>query len=96
MRYLKYRWGEDRGDEHSDWGCSWWLTEFGPDGHPTRQVELYDGGPRLRYSEAHPEDEFGGLGFVHLDEIDLSEQEVIGAEEFEAAWRAGPWYNDPA
>ena len=93
VRYLKYRWDEDRGDEYADWGASWWLTEFGPDGYRTRQIELYDSGPRLRYSQAHLEDEFGGLGLVNLGEIDLAEQEEIDAQEFEAVWRSGPWYN---
>lgn len=96
MHHLKYRWDEDRGDEYADWGGSWWYFEISDDGFPSRQVEEYDGGIRLRYSSEHREDRFGGLSYGHESEMDRSADAVLSAEEFDAEWRRGPWYNDPA
>lgn len=95
MRHLKYRWDEDRGDEHADWGGSWWYFEIGDDGYPSRQVEEYDRGVRLRYCFEHREDRFGGLGYGHESAMDRPPDKVLSAEEFEAVWRRDPWYNDP-
>ena len=93
MRYLKYRWNEDRGDEHSDWGCSWWYFEVGENGYPVRQIEVYDSGIRLRYDHEHLEDEFGGLGCTNVNEFDRSADEELSAAEFETEWERGPWHN---
>jgi hypothetical protein len=93
MRYLKYRWDENRGDEHADWGASWWYFEIGPDGYPMRQVEVYDSGVQLRYSVQHAEDEFGALSISHESDMDRRADQELSAEEFEKVWAAGPWHN---
>jgi hypothetical protein len=94
MQYLKFQWDESRGDEHSDWGASWWYFEIGADGYPVRQIELYDAGVRLRYGPDHLEDEFGGLSYGHESEMDRSADQVLSADEFEAVWATGPWHNE--
>jgi hypothetical protein len=93
MRYLKYRWDENRGDAHADWGGSWWYFEIGPDGYPVRQVEVYDAGVRIRYGPDHPEDEFGFLSYEHESDMDRSADQELSATEFEAVWGLGPWHN---
>jgi hypothetical protein len=96
MTYLKYRWDESRGDAHDAWGGSWWYFEIGPDGYLVRQVEEYDAGVRLRYGPDHQEDEFGGLGYGHEEDMDRSADQVLSAAEFEAVWTTGPWHNKHA
>jgi hypothetical protein len=93
MRYLKYRWAEHRADERADWGGSWWYFEVDSDGYPLRQVERYDNGIGLRYSSDHPDDDFGALGQGRVADWDRLADQEISAEDFEAAWRSGPWYN---
>jgi hypothetical protein len=88
MTCFKYRWDEDRGDEHADWGGSWWYFEIGPDGYVTRQVEIYDSGVRLQYGPSHIEDEFGGLSCCHEQDIDRSTSQPLTAEEFESVWQS--------
>ena len=93
MRYLRYRWTEDRGDEHADWGGSWWHFEVDVDGNPVRQVERYDNGVRLRYGPDHSEDEFGRLAESIVANWDQRPDHNLSAEDFEALWRSGPWHN---
>ncbi len=93
MQYLKYRWNEDRGDEHAEWGGSWWYFEIGSDGYPVRQIEEYDSGVRLRYGPDHEEDKFGGLGTAQVSECDQLANQELSATEFEELWAAGPWHN---
>jgi hypothetical protein len=84
--YVKRHWNETRGDEHDGWGTSWWYFEVVDDGSVLRQVEQYDSGVQLSYSEEHEWDEFGMLSEKPLD---LSEPEYneISREEFESVWR---------
>ncbi len=93
MRFFKYRWDEDRGDEHAEWGGSWWYFEIGPDGYPVRQVEEYDSGIRLRYGPDHQEDDFGFLGYPNVSDMDRPPDLELSAAEFEAVWTAGLWHN---
>jgi hypothetical protein len=60
--YVKRLWNHLRGDEHDAWGTSWWYFEVDEEGEVLRQIEQYDSGICLRYSEQHLEDEFGVLG----------------------------------
>ena len=85
MNYYKRRWDEDRGDEHSDWGCSDWYFEVAPDGGVVRQMEVYDSGTVLQYSNEHVEDEFGMLADQPLDD-DEYRSFSISREQFENAW----------
>jgi hypothetical protein len=88
MKYMKYRWDEDRGDEYASWGCSWWYFEIGPDGYPVRHVEIYDSGMKLRYGPDQTEDQYGGLAAGHESEMDHQWDEPLSAEEFEAVWQS--------
>jgi hypothetical protein len=93
MRYLKYRWDEDRADEYAAWGGSWWYFEVGMDGNPVRHVELCDSGVRLRYGPDHTEDEFGGLGHGSVADWDRPADQDMAAQDFGAVCGSGPWYN---
>jgi hypothetical protein len=86
--HLKCRWEENRGDQHADWGCSWWYFEFGADGAIIRQVEIYDSGVRLRYGPDHLSDGFGKLGEGRLQDMDMPGAEVMTADEFEVLWNS--------
>lgn len=83
--YVKRYWNETRGDEYDAWGTSWWYFEVDNEGWVLRQIEQYDSGARLTYSEQHLEDEFGMLAEKRLD---LSEPEYsrISQQEFESIW----------
>jgi len=88
MRYFKRYWDERRGDSHDAWGCSWWYFETDDAGVVTRQVEVYDRGPTLRYDERHLNDEFGGLSDQPLD-LGVFAGPEIAQEEFEQVWGTG-------
>ena len=87
MRYFRRRWDESRGDEHDDWGASWWYLETDELGSVSRQIEAYDTGPTLRYGEEHPEDSDGAMASEPLDLNEFAPHEV-GADVFEMAWSA--------
>jgi hypothetical protein len=88
MRYFKRYWDEPRGDAHDAWGCSWWYFEADDAGGVTRQVEVYDHGPTLRYDECRFGDEFGGLADQPLD-LDAFADFEITRDEFERVWAGG-------
>jgi hypothetical protein len=81
-QHFRRRWEENRGDEHSDWGCSWWLFEVDADLNVVRQIEVYDSGVCLKYSQTHAEDKFGCLAEKPLDDGDRAPYET-GKEVFE-------------
>lgn len=90
MRYLKRYWNEVRGDEHDDWGHSWWYFEIDSEGNVLRQVEEYEEGKISRYDETKIEDKFGGLAQVPIvdSEYDsLINYTEIPKSEFEEMWR---------
>jgi hypothetical protein len=76
VRFFRRRWDEDRGDEHADWGPSWWYFATDDDGIVREQAEVYDNGCVLLYDEAHIEDEFGSLSDVPLDFDELGPFEI--------------------
>lgn len=85
-RWFRRRWEEPRGDSFDSWGAATYFFETGEDGWPTRQIEVYDAGPTLRYGPSHTEDEYGQLGQATLDGLDDWTPWRISGEEFEAAW----------
>lgn len=87
-RWFKRRWVDSRGDEFDAWGPATYFFEVGPDGRPTRQIEVYDHGPTLRYGPGGEEDEYGHLGTAQLDELEEWSPWAITGEEFEEAWSA--------
>jgi hypothetical protein len=88
-RFYRRRWDETRGDEFDGWGHSLWYFETDEAGWPSRQVEVHDNGPVLRYGPGHDEDRYGGLGQVSLygSDEDWSIFEITDAE-FERIWRS--------
>ncbi len=85
IRYYKRNWEETRGDEFDSWGTSIWYFEVGNDNYPTRQIELYENGNRLKYHSDKTFDDYGGLGDQAFDLVEF-EQFEIGKEEFEEEW----------
>jgi hypothetical protein len=85
-QYAKRQWSESRGDEYDDWGKSWWYFELTIDGSVLRQIEQYDSGAVLKYSEHHVSDQYGFLGDQQLD-TEESEFQKLSSVEFENLWR---------
>ncbi len=85
-RWFKRRWDESRGDQFDSWGASTYFFEVGDDGWPTRQVEIYDDGPTLRYGPDRTEDKYGQLGDARLDALEDWTGWAISAAEFERVW----------
>lgn len=83
--YVKRHWNQLRGDKHGAWGTSWWYFEVDDEGGVFRQIEQYDSGVCLRYSEQHIQDEFGGLSQAPLN-LSESGYTAISSQDFEAAW----------
>jgi hypothetical protein len=90
MRYYRRRWDATRGDEFVSWGAATYYFEVGEDGWPTRQMDIYDAGPVLRYSPDRQEDEYGQLGQARLDELEDWTPWEVSQEDFDAAWKATP------
>lgn len=85
-RYFKRFWDETTGDELTDtWGTSAWYFETTKDGEVLRQLEIFANGQRLKYSEDHIEDEYGGLADQSLDMIEFEDFKIT-KEEFESVW----------
>jgi hypothetical protein len=85
VRYFRRRWDEDRGDEYASWGPATYYFEVDDDLYPTRQLEVYERGPSLRYSSERLNDAYGLLSDQRLDLEDFASFEIDGAT-FEAAW----------
>jgi hypothetical protein len=84
--YYHRPWHETRGDDNDDWGTSEWYFEVDGDGWVSRQVEIYENGPTLRYDEGHVADDYGQLADKPLPLSDFGPYE-ISATDFELAWR---------
>lgn len=84
LRYFKRYWNEKRGDEHDQWGNSWWYFEVDPANWVVRQIEKYDRGPVLGYDSNHDIDQHGGLSTGQLER--LSEFTLTTFDEFNEVW----------
>jgi len=85
-RYFKRKWDETRGDELDSWGTSIWYFEIGTDGYPSKQIEVYESGNRLKYHSEKKIDDHGSLGDQALDLEEFQGYE-INKEEFEIEWK---------
>ena len=94
LRYFKYFWDGDPGEEMAGWGTSWWYLEADARGNVSRVLQSYAAGQVLRYDEQLPEDEYGGLPEHNLD-LDDTEPTEISCEEFFEAWNELPSFNRP-
>jgi hypothetical protein len=88
MHYFKRKWEEDRGDQFASWGCAIYFFETDSNLIPTRQLEAYDNGNRLRYHQRHKHDEYGMLADQGLAAADFAPY-AISQTEFEEAWNSG-------
>ncbi|QKJ29068.1 hypothetical protein HQ865_04640 [Mucilaginibacter mali] len=86
MKYIKSHWDESRGDKFNYWGTSEWYFELDEDNYVTRQIEIYENGPTLKYDEDNIEDEYGGLAEKTLD-LDEMEYTVMSNADFEEIWK---------
>ena len=84
-KYYKRKWDETRGDKFDSWGTSTWFIEVGNDSYPTRQIELYENGNRLKYNSDKTFDDYGGLGDQPFDLDEFGGFE-IGENEFVLEW----------
>jgi hypothetical protein len=91
-RYFRRRWDESRGDQFDSWGPAVYFFEVDEDLNPTRQIEVYEGGQRLRYGRDRVVDGYGMLSDQPLDLADFAPFEIPSAE-FDEAWSAGPVTN---
>lgn len=89
-RYFRRRWDESRGDQYETWGAATYYFEVGENGWPTRQIEVYDAGPVLRYGLDHQQDAFGQLGEAQLDELEDWSSWVITKNLFDEVWSDRP------
>ncbi len=85
VHYFKRYWNESRGDTNNAWGCSMWYFETDASGFVTRQVEVYDQGPTLKYHEGHLDDRFGGLSYQSLNLDEFAQFEILKVE-FDLCW----------
>lgn len=89
-RYFRRQWDEDRGNDHASWGQATYYFETDEVLVASRQIEIYDGGQRLRYDQAHPEDEHGFLSFGRIfPDDEWPELFEITATEFDKEWAKG-------
>ncbi|OEK00687.1 hypothetical protein BFP97_03820 [Roseivirga sp. 4D4] len=84
-RYFKRNWQETRGDEFDSWGTSVWFFEVDDHNFPTRQIEVYQNGKRLRYDSKNPFDDYGQLSDQALDLEEFKELE-IRQDQFQLEW----------
>jgi len=85
-KYFKRKWDETRGDEFDSWGTSIWYLEVDNDLYPSKQIELYENGNRLKYHSEKTFDDYGRIGDQALDLDEFKEFE-IEKEEFDIEWR---------
>jgi len=86
MNYYKRNWDESKGDELTDsWGKSTYYFETDVDHTVLRQIQVFENGIALKYSDEFLCDNYGGLSDQPLDAHDF-EQYKIEKDDFEKAW----------
>ena len=85
-RYFKRHFDEIRKEESEIWGSCNYYFETNQTGEVIRQIEVYDNGKTLKYSEEDWEDEFGFLSDQPLN-MDDFENFTITEEQFEIIWK---------
>ena len=86
-RYFRRGWDELRSGDHRHWGPATYYFETDSSLVALRQLEIYEGGQRLRYDSSHVEDEDGFLAFGRIfPQDEWPELFEITATEFEREW----------
>ncbi|WP_035653121.1 MULTISPECIES: hypothetical protein [unclassified Flavobacterium] len=86
MFYFKRYFNEPRIEKDDNWGNSIYYLESNEDGGIIRQIEVYENGKKLKYSEDFIEDEFGFLSDQSIDLVEF-EEFIITKENFEDQWK---------
>lgn len=83
--YYKRYYDERRIEKSETWGTCEYYLESNQNGEILRQIEVYENGKRLKYSEELIEDEFGFLADQNIDLLEF-EKFTINKTDFEYQW----------
>jgi hypothetical protein len=90
--YYKRHWDETTGDALTDsWGTSTFYFETDRDFNVTRQIQIFELGQVLKYSDDYSADKFGALSDQPLDSDEFSEF-AIDKTDFEQIWNSSKKY----
>jgi hypothetical protein len=85
-QYYKRHFDETRTEKSELWGTCDYYFETNLNGDILRQIEVYENGKRLKYSEKFIEDEFGFLGDQSIDLLEFKKFEITETD-FEVQWQ---------
>jgi len=83
--YYKRHFDEIRAEKSETWGACIYYFESNQKGEILRQIEIYENGKILKYSEEFIEDEFGFLADQTIDLLEFEEY-AINKNDFEYQW----------
>ena len=83
--YYKRHFNESRIEKSETWGTCIYYFESNQKGEILRQIEIYENGKRLKYSEEFIEDEFGFLADQTIKLLEFEEY-AINKNDFEYQW----------
>lgn len=84
--YYKRHFNEIRTEKSETWGTCDYYFETNQNGQILRQIEVYENGKKLKYSEEFIEDEYGFLADQPIDLLDF-ENFIINKSDFEYQWQ---------
>lgn len=84
--YYKRHFDEIRTEESEPWGTCDYYFETNQDGEVLRQIEVYENGRKLKYSQQFIKDEFGFLSDQTIEFFDFKNF-TITKNEFEFQWQ---------
>ena len=84
--YYKRHFNEIRTEKSEIWGTCDYYFETNQNGQILRQIEVYENGKKLKYSEEFIEDEYGFLADQPIDLLDF-ENFIINKSDFEYQWQ---------
>ena len=83
--YFKRYFREQRIVKSKNWGTCIYYFESNQEEEIIRQIEVYENGEKLKYSEEFIEDEYGFLADQRIDLIEF-EGFIINKDDFEYQW----------
>ena len=83
--YFRRHWQKTRDDTYNHWGKSIWYFETTAKGDILRQMEVYENGRILKYSQTKMEDKYGFLEKRPLD-LPNFQSFQIKRIDFEKIW----------